>query len=105
MFSDTGPEAEAYGTSKGYPVPPFEYPPGSRQDFLVGTHSHFDKLHVMRTIQKPAVPSALRRAAEEIVPVYHYDGRQKAIGDYLDAHPLTGLLIARGDTILFEHYR
>jgi len=105
VFSDTGPEAEAYGTSKGYPVPPFEYPPGSRQDFLVGTHSHFDKLHVMRTIQKPAVPSALRRAAEEIVPVYHYDGRQKAIGDYLDAHPLTGLLIARGDTILFEHYR
>lgn len=105
VFSDTGPDAEAYGASKAYPVPPFEYPPGSRQDFLVGTHSHFDKLHAMRTVRKPEAPSVLKRAAEEIVPVYHYDGRQKAIADYLDTHPVTGLLIARGDTILFEHYR
>ena len=59
----------------------------------------------MRTVQKAATPSVLNRAAEEIVPVYHYDGRQKAIGDYLDTHPVTGLLIARGDTILFEHYQ
>jgi hypothetical protein len=71
-------------------VPPFEYPPGSRQDFLIGTHSHFDKLHAMRTVQKPATPSVLKRAAEEITPVYHYDGRQKAIDDYLDTHPVTG---------------
>ncbi|MEH2536557.1 MULTISPECIES: serine hydrolase domain-containing protein [unclassified Bradyrhizobium] len=105
VFSDTGPDAEAYGALKGYPVPPFEYPPGSRQDFLVGTHSHFDKLHSMRAVQKPAMPSVLKRAAEEIVAVYHYDGRQKTIGDYLDTHPVTALLIARGDTILFEHYR
>jgi CubicO group peptidase (beta-lactamase class C family) len=105
VFSDTGPEAEAYGASKGYPVPSFEYPPGSRQDFMVGTYSHFDKLHPMRTVPKPAAPSVLKRAADEIVPVYHYDARQKAIGDYLDTHPVTGLLIARDDTILFEHYR
>jgi len=26
VFSDTGPEAEEYGASRGYPVPPFEYP-------------------------------------------------------------------------------
>ena len=74
-FSDTGPEAEAYGASKGYPVPPFEYPPGFRQDFMVGTYSHYDKLHPMRTVPKPATPSVLKRTAEEIVPVYHYDGR------------------------------
>jgi CubicO group peptidase (beta-lactamase class C family) len=105
VFSDTGPDPEAYGASKGYPVPPYEYPPGSRQDFLIGTHSHFDKLHAMRTVQKPATQSVLKRSTEEIVPLYHYDGRQKAISDYLDTHPVTGLLIARGDTILFEHYR
>jgi CubicO group peptidase (beta-lactamase class C family) len=105
VFSDTGPDAEAYGASKGYPVPPFEYPPGFRQDFMVGTYSHFDELHPMRTVPKPATPSILKRTAEEVVPVYNYDGRQKAIGDYLDAQPVTGLLIARDDTILFEHYR
>ena len=105
VFSDTGPDAEAYGASKGYPVPPFEYPPGVRQDFMIGTYSHFDKVHPMRTVPKPATPSILKHAAEEIAPVYHYDGRQKAIGDYLDTHPVTGLLIARDDAILFEHYR
>jgi CubicO group peptidase (beta-lactamase class C family) len=47
----------------------------------------------------------LKRAAAEIAPVYHYDGRQKPIADYLNTHPVTGLLIARGDTILFEHYQ
>ena len=72
---------------------------------MVGMYSHFDKLHPMRTVPKPATPSVLKRAADEIVPVYHYDGRQKVIGDYLDTHPVTGLLIARDDTILFEHYR
>ena len=25
VFADAGPEAEAYGTSKGYPVPPLEH--------------------------------------------------------------------------------
>jgi len=105
VFSDTGPEAEAYGASRGYPVPPFEYPPGRGQDIMVGTYSHFDKVRPVRPVEKPATPSVLKRAAEEIAPVYHYDGRQKAIGDYLDAHPVTGLLIARGDTILLEHYQ
>ena len=57
VFSDTGPDAEAYGASRGYPVPPFEYPPGHGQDFMIGAYSHFDKLHPMRTIQKPATPS------------------------------------------------
>jgi CubicO group peptidase (beta-lactamase class C family) len=105
VFSDTGPDAEAYGASKGYPVPPFEYPPGSGQEFMVGTYSYYDKVKPMRTVSKSAVPSILKRAAKEIAPVYHYDGRQKTIGDYLDAQPVTGLLIARDDTILFEHYR
>jgi CubicO group peptidase (beta-lactamase class C family) len=68
-------------------------------------YSHFDTVHPMRTVPKPATPSILKRSAEEIAPFYHYDGRQKAIGDYLNTHPVTGLLIARDDTILFEHYR
>src|SRR5438270_3736516 len=105
VFSDSGPEAEAYGASCGYSVPPFEYPPASRQDFMVGMYSHFDTVHPMRAVPKPATPSILKRSAEEIAPFYHYDGRQKAIGDYLNTHPVTGLLIARDDTILFEHYR
>ncbi|OQW54847.1 MAG: hypothetical protein A4S14_14420 [Proteobacteria bacterium SG_bin9] len=105
VFSSTGPDAEAYGASMGYPVPPFEYPPGTRQDFMVGLQSRYDQVTPVRTVPKPPSPSILKRAAGQISPVYHYDGRQKAIGDYLDRHPVTGLLIARGDTILFERYQ
>jgi len=49
-------------------VPPFEYPPGFRQDFMVGMYSHYDKVHPMRTVPKPAMPLILKRAAEEIAP-------------------------------------
>ena len=104
IFSDTGPEAEAYGASAGYPAP-IEYPSAGQQDMLVGLYSHYDRVTSMRSVPRSDPLSALKRAAEEIAPVYHYDNRQKAIGDYLDAHPVTGLLIARGDTILYEHYR
>jgi CubicO group peptidase (beta-lactamase class C family) len=103
VFSDTGPDAEAYGASQGYPLPAGS--PTPAQETMVGLYSHFDQVTPMRAVPRPATPSALKRAAEEIIPVYQYDGRQKAIGDYLDTHPVTGLLIARGDTILFEHYR
>ncbi len=104
VFSDTGPEAEAYGAGQGYPVPSAGTPTPAQSN-IVGLFSHFDRVTAMRPVPTSNPPSVLKRAAEEIAPVYHYDDRQKNIGDYLDAHPVTGLLIARDDTILFEHYR
>ena len=37
--------------------------------------------------------------------VYRYDGKQCTLGDYLNAFPVTGLLVARGATVLAEEYR
>jgi hypothetical protein len=37
--------------SRGYPAHPFEYPPGTGQDFMVGTYSRCDKVHPMRIVQ------------------------------------------------------
>ena len=105
VFSGTGFDAETYGASEGYPVPSLELRPGSHQEFMVGFYSHYDKVVPTRTVAKSTTAAGLNRAPNEIVPVYHYDGRQKTIGDYLETQPVTGLLIARGDTILFEHYR
>jgi CubicO group peptidase (beta-lactamase class C family) len=104
VFSDTGPEAEAYGAAQGYPLPAVGSSRPS-QNNIVGLFSHFDRVTATRTVPRSDPPSVLKRAAEEIAPVYMYDDRQKTIGDYLDEHPVTGLLIARDDTILFEHYR
>ena len=81
VFSDTGFDAEAYGALKGYPVPSFELQPGSHQDLMVGLYSHYDMVVPMRTVSKPATAAALKRATNEIVPFYHYDGPQKTVGD------------------------
>lgn len=106
VFSDSGPDAAAYGSAENYPVPA----KGGRlgaidQKQLVGFYSHFDQVRDLRPVAKAAPTSVLKRAAAEIVPVYGYDGRVKTTADYLNEHPVTGLLIARGDTILYEHYQ
>jgi CubicO group peptidase (beta-lactamase class C family) len=105
-FSDTGPSADAYGRQEGYPVPEKGRALGGMpQELLVGLHSHYDRVRPVRAVPTSAAPSPLKRAARPIAPVYAYDGRFKFIGDYLAAHPTTGLLIARDDTILYEHYQ
>jgi CubicO group peptidase (beta-lactamase class C family) len=65
-----------------------------------------DGFWAMRPVPRGEGPaSPLRGAAEEIDVLYAYDGRLLRLADYLDRNPVTGLLIARGDTILFERYR
>lgn len=105
-FSDTGPGADAYGADKGYPVPGKWHPlDRMTRELMVGFHSHYDLTRPVRGVATAAMPSVLKRAPAEIAPVYGYDGRIKTLTDYLGAHPVTGLLIARDDTILFEHYQ
>jgi CubicO group peptidase (beta-lactamase class C family) len=105
-FSQTGPSADAYGAAAGYPVPGKGRALGGMpQEFLVGLHSHYDLFRPVRTVATSGTPSTLKRAARQVTPFYAYDGRGKTMADYLADHPTTGLLIARDDTILFEHYQ
>jgi CubicO group peptidase (beta-lactamase class C family) len=105
VFSDTGPDASTYGADRGYPVPsPGTYPPS--QENLIGWHTRYDRFRQTRAVPRGEGPaSPLRRAEREVDVVYPYDGRYRRLADYLERHPVTGLLIARGDTVLFEHYR
>jgi len=103
-FSDTGPDAEEYGWKQGYPVPPVGGPTPD-QNYMVGLFSHFDRVTPMREVSRGNAIFPLKRASEEIAPVYNYADRQKRIDEYLYEHPATGLLIAREDTILYEHYQ
>ena len=102
VFSDTGPNAEAYGAPT--------YPIGTRgataaQDRLVGSYSNFDKIYDTREVANPGQTSVLRRAPQELALNYSFDGQSRSLADYLERQPATGLLIAQGDEILFEHYR
>lgn len=105
-FSDSGPDAKALGAEQGFPVPQ----PGPRLEFIapdrmVGFYSHLDLVRPLRAVPTSTAPSLLQRSPSEINPVYGYDGHIRTLADYLGSHPVTGLLIARSDTILYEHYQ
>jgi CubicO group peptidase (beta-lactamase class C family) len=85
------------------------YPVGDPRSFytipmLVGSHSHLDQIFEARRIRRARTPSRLRRAPEPAI-VWQASGRELTLDDYLARNPTTGLLIARGDTILVERYQ
>lgn len=104
VFSDTGPDAEAYGAAAGYPIGPRMAAP-LPQNIMVGTYSHWSEKYAHHVVTRPEVASPLRRAPDELALPYSYKGEQHDLPDYLSRHPTTGLLIAHDDTILFEHYQ
>jgi CubicO group peptidase (beta-lactamase class C family) len=103
IFSNSGPDAEAYGASRAYPVPEIGQP--FTQQTMIGWHSHYDQLTKMRTVAKGGAVSQLKRRPAEIEGQFEFGGRKETITDYLGHNPVTGLLIARDDTIEFEHYQ
>ena len=103
-FSEGGPGADALGRKEGYPhCVGLTYLNESR--CRVGALSRFDSLFPAHTIAAPATPSGLRRSAQEPSIAYVHEGRRLSLDDYMQRHPVSGLLIARGDTILVERYQ
>ena len=98
-----GPDAEDYGASQGYPL-------GDRTNWYqiphrVGSFSHLDQILEGRVIRRAATASPLGRVASEPPLRYQYAGESLTIDQYLARNPATGLLIARGETILVERYQ
>jgi CubicO group peptidase (beta-lactamase class C family) len=75
------------------------------QQFMVGSYSHYETVNPVHTIARPATASLLHRAPAEISFTWRHAGVELTLDDYLRRNPTTGLLIAREDTILFEHYQ
>lgn len=107
VFSPSGPDAELYGAKEGFPVPdaalarrqgnPYE------PKYRVGAFSHFDEIYPTRRIRRAATPWMFKRSAADVG--YSYRGRPSSLSEYLSRNHVTGLLIARDDHILFEHYQ
>ena len=102
-FAEGGPDAEEYGASHGYPIG--DRATFNRIPFLVGSHSHLDQIFEGRLVRRSTTPSPLARAASEPAVRYEYQGQTFTLDDYLARNPATGLLVARGDTILIERYQ
>jgi CubicO group peptidase (beta-lactamase class C family) len=71
----------------------------------VGALSHFDELFPSRIIAASKSPAVLRRAPGEPRIRYSYGGQSRTLDQYLNARPVTGLLIAKDDSILVERYQ
>lgn len=102
-FSPGGPDAEDYGARDGYPID--DRSTCCSTPFLIGSSSHLDQVFEGRLVRRATTPSPLARAASEPAVRYEYRGQMCTLEDYLTRHPATGLLVARGDTILIERYQ
>src|SRR4051812_14142643 len=101
-FSASGPSADFYGAAENYTIkdPALPFIPGNplSPKYRVGAFSHFDELYPTRQINRAATPWTFKRAQ----PSGSFRERGTA---YLSRNPVTGLLIAKDDRILFEHYQ
>jgi len=104
VFSPSGPNAEFYGAAENYPVrdPALGFVPGNplKPKYRVGAFSHYAELFPTRLVKHAATPWQFKRAPAEMTEPFR--GR---VTDYLSRRPVTGLLIAKDDQILFEHYQ
>ena len=103
-FRADGPNADEFGRKEGYPsCKGLAYIDETR--CRVGALSHYDALFPARTIAAPKQAAQLARATVEPVIPYAFAGLDLTLDDYLNRHPVTGLLIAKDDTILVERYQ
>jgi len=71
--------------------------------YRVGAFSHFDELFPTRSIKRADKPWDWKRVTSNLR--YSYRGSPSSLEDYLSRNPVTGLLIAKDDKILYEHYQ
>lgn len=103
VFSDNGPHAADYGAAEHFPIGPretFDQVVGN----FVGAYSHFDQIFPSRLVPRASRSWDFKRAREPKI-FYNFESGRFSIENYLSRNPTTGLLIAKDDTILYEHYQ
>jgi hypothetical protein len=107
LFSPSGPDAARYGAAEGYPIadPALRYPPGAplKPKYRVGAFSHGDEIFPTRRIARAASPWMFKRSPVDIR--YRFRGSPSSLAEYMSRNPVTGLLVAKDDEILFESYQ
>ncbi len=103
VLNPGGPDAQLYGQAEHYPTGSS----GTRfeRKYLVGDFSHFDALFPSHSVRASAKPWEFQSPADPPEIHYSHAGERYGIADYLNHFPVTGLLIAKDDQILFEAYQ
>ena len=103
-FSPSGPKADFYGAADNYPIrdTSLGFVPGNplQPKYRVGAFSQYAELFPTRLVKRAATPWQFRRAPAAVTVPF-----RARVNDYLSRQPVTGLVIAKDDQILFEHYQ
>jgi len=104
VFSPSGPKADFYGAAENYPIrdASLGFVPGNplQPKYRVGAFSHYAELFPTSRIKRATTPWQFKRALAGLTNPF-----RERVNDYLSRQPVTGLLIAKNDQILFEHYQ
>ena len=106
-FSATGPNADLYGAKEDYPLP--DIMDARRQGdpwqpkYRVGAFTHLDQIYPTRLVRRAGSAWKFKCSTAEIY--YDFGGGRRSLIDYMSRNPVTGLLIAKDDQILFERYQ
>ncbi|HEX4164182.1 MAG TPA: serine hydrolase, partial [Bryobacteraceae bacterium] len=103
VFSGVGPDAQAYGAAEHFPLGPLAT--AFEKRYMVATFSHFDSLYPVHIVSPASHSWAFQRPAAVPELTYVHAGTHYSLKDYLAHMPVTGLLIAKDDQILFEGYQ
>ena len=98
------PDEEVLGKGAGYPV-------GSPTNWFydervrVGSFSHLDDILPYYTLNKPAVPRALRRTSTAAKIEYRFEQQGLTLDDFLNRQRVTGFLLIKDGEVLAERYQ
>ena len=100
------PDEGDLGKADGYPVQRFG-PDFSllTERYKVGTFSNMERVFWPREIATAPATSPLSRSDATFSVQYPYNGKTFSLDDFLARQRVTGLLILKGNTIIFEKYQ
>lgn len=77
----------------------------ARVEHLIAFFSRSDQIFSTRSVAPGEAPLLLREAPREFPPVRFSVGPRLSLEQWMAKHPVTGMLVMQGNTILFERYQ
>jgi CubicO group peptidase (beta-lactamase class C family) len=100
------PDEEQLGKSASYPFQRLASDFSLLTDrYKVGNFTNMERIFWPRTIAGAAHARSLARSSEPFPLRYEYDGNTYTIEDILSRQRITGLLVLKADTIIYEKYQ
>jgi CubicO group peptidase (beta-lactamase class C family) len=100
------PDEEQLGKAAGYPFQRLaSYFSLLTEQYKVGNFTNMERIFWPRGIAGAAQARSLARSSEPFPLRYEYNGNTYTIEDILSRQRITGLLVLKGDTIIYEKYQ